>query len=121
MNGQGLELFKDVPNVRVLVCGGDGTVGWVLEAMDQVGMSAPVGTLPLGTGNDLAREFNWGGGYAGLPVLKALQHLARASPEKMDRWHGRYFWFLWGIHCKTLLLLNFAVALSFFLSLFLSL
>ena len=79
-------MFKSVPNLRIMVCGGDGTVGWVLEAMDSIGLSAPVCTLPLGTGNDLAREFNWGGGYSGMPIAKALQQVLASVAEPMDRW-----------------------------------
>ena len=31
-----LKLFASVPNVRILVCGGDGTVGWILQALDDL-------------------------------------------------------------------------------------
>lgn len=30
---QGLNLFKSLKHYNILVCGGDGTVGWVLESM----------------------------------------------------------------------------------------
>ncbi|KAF9805542.1 hypothetical protein SFRURICE_020927 [Spodoptera frugiperda] len=86
---QGLQMFKDVKNYRVICCGGDGTVGWVLETMDKVQMDTQpaVGVIPLGTGNDLARCLRWGGGYEGESIHKILDKIARASTVMMDRWH----------------------------------
>uniref|UniRef100_A0A182I692 diacylglycerol kinase (ATP) n=1 Tax=Anopheles arabiensis TaxID=7173 RepID=A0A182I692_ANOAR len=85
---EGLTMFKDVPNFKVICCGGDGTVGWVLEAMDSIVLQTQpsIGVIPLGTGNDLARCLRWGGGYEGESIPKILDKINRASVVMLDRW-----------------------------------
>uniref|UniRef100_A0A671PYY0 Diacylglycerol kinase n=1 Tax=Sinocyclocheilus anshuiensis TaxID=1608454 RepID=A0A671PYY0_9TELE len=91
-------------SVHVLVCGGDGTVGWVLDAIDTMKLKGQdqfiplVTILPLGTGNDLANSLGWGAGYAGeIPVEQVLRNVLEAEVVKMDRWKvqvvskGNYF------------------------------
>ena len=84
---------RSVGRFRVLVCGGDGTVSWVLSLLDAAALEStpPVAVLPLGTGNDLARALGWGGGrgeWAGgaRDLMSTLEEVERAQVALLDRW-----------------------------------
>ncbi|PPR90642.1 hypothetical protein GOBAR_AA30040 [Gossypium barbadense] len=88
----GLFLFRKVPHFRILICGGDGTVGWVLNAIDKQNFVSPppVAILSAGTGNDLARVLSWGGGLGSVErqggLCTVLQHIEHAAVTILDRW-----------------------------------
>ena len=46
----------------------------------------PVGVLPLGTGNDLARHLGWGPGFTGGDICELLRRVAAAHVTLLDRW-----------------------------------
>ncbi|CAI9277761.1 unnamed protein product [Lactuca saligna] len=81
----GLYLFRRVPHFRILVCGGDGIAGWVLDAIKKPNYFSPppVAILPDGSGNDLARVLNWGGGLGSVEgqrrLCMMLQHMEHAA------------------------------------------
>ena len=86
---QALQSFRTVGRFRVLVCGGDGTVGWVLSLLDNAHLeyTPPVAILPLGTGNDLARALGWGGGTRmGRSFVNLLEEVDSAQVALLDRW-----------------------------------
>ncbi|XP_037891184.1 diacylglycerol kinase eta isoform X3 [Glossina fuscipes] len=85
----GLRLFRHFEMFRILVCSGDGSVGWVLSEIDRYSMhkQCQVAVLPLGTGNDLARVLGWGSSCdddAHLPQI--LERYESASTKMLDRW-----------------------------------
>ncbi|XP_078312935.1 diacylglycerol kinase delta-like isoform X5 [Crassostrea virginica] len=92
MNGgphPGLRLFQKFDQFRILVCGGDGSVGWVLSEIDKLDLhkQCQMGVLPFGTGNDLARVLGWGSTFDAdtqLPVI--LEKLEHSQIKMLDRW-----------------------------------
>ncbi|XP_073014015.1 diacylglycerol kinase 2 [Typha latifolia] len=89
----GLEMFHHVKYFRVLVCGGDGTIAWVLDAIERQNFESPppVAILPLGTGNDLSRVLQWGGGLSSVEgqggLCALLNDIDHAAVTMLDRWN----------------------------------
>jgi diacylglycerol kinase (ATP) len=84
-----LELYRNTPNLHLLVGGGDGTVGWILSVIDQINFISqppPVAVLPLGTGNDMSRLLHWGSKYTDEPLTKILHKILNSRCVKLDRW-----------------------------------
>lgn len=79
---------EDEPYDLVVVCGGDGTINYIVNSMSSKGLNYPLGVIPAGTANDFA-------GALGLSsrVLKAAQQIATGTPKKVDcgRVNGVYF------------------------------
>lgn len=78
--GHALELARQAVQEgcdRLVVCGGDGTIREVLPALART--QVPLGLLPFGTANDLARAL-------GVPrrLDRALQVLLQGRPAPMD-------------------------------------
>lgn len=84
----GLEKHKNKTNLKVIACGGDGTVGWVMSAIDELNLRGDisVATMPLGTGNDLGRTLGWGCKYKKESVEKFIRKVLYGKKVKFDRW-----------------------------------
>ncbi|OEL24668.1 Diacylglycerol kinase 7 [Dichanthelium oligosanthes] len=80
--------------MRIVVAGGDGTVGWMLGSLSDLYKVKrepvpPTGIIPLGTGNDLARSFGWGGSFPfgwRSAVKRYLSKAATGPICRLDSW-----------------------------------
>ena len=85
--------FADIENLKIVVCGGDGTVQWVLSDIDSLVAEGVLTTrpgvaiLPLGTGNDLSRQFGWGHGYNARLLRDLRMDVEAATSTTLDRWN----------------------------------
>lgn len=88
----GLYVFRNIDKYRILACGGDGTIGWILSCLDNISQDAKcespaMAVLPIGTGNDLARVLRWGAGYTGTQEpINILRDIINADEVRLDRW-----------------------------------
>jgi len=83
--------------LRILACGGDGTAAWIFKVIRELDLQPqpPVAIMPLGTGNDLSRSFNWGAvfengwinGHAS--IYSTLKRVADAQVTNLDCWRLR--------------------------------
>ncbi|CAF1210507.1 unnamed protein product [Rotaria sp. Silwood1] len=84
-----LDTYYSLPNTRICVFGGDGTVGWILGRLAETYPSRnnpPVGICPLGTGNDLSRVLAWGEQYDPKRLFQMLVQIPEARVVTLDRW-----------------------------------
>lgn len=72
----------------VVVCGGDGSLNFAVNALVKSGIDKPIGYIPAGTTNDFARSLDGGG------TLEEICHrIAMGNPFPYDigRFNDRYY------------------------------
>jgi diacylglycerol kinase (ATP) len=84
------------PNLRIVACGGDGTVNWVVSLMNEafgrgdVEGRPPLAVIPFGTGNDMSRALGWGETMTEASVKRAPRKLrkirAATTIRNFDVW-----------------------------------
>ena len=81
--------FEGAEDVElVVVCGGDGTINFVVNAMKQRGLDPVLGVIPAGTANDFARAIGMKRG-----ILEAAKQIAYGSVREVDcgKANDKYF------------------------------
>ncbi|XP_039272666.1 diacylglycerol kinase epsilon-like [Styela clava] len=111
-----LELCELLPQTTfiVLVCGGDGSVNWVLTTIDELNLTTQplVSVLPLGTGNDLSNMLGYGASFDESDTMENfLSQLRHTHPINIDRWkiNIRYkkTYLGWGRQTKSIFMTNY--------------
>ena len=83
--------------VNVIICGGDGTILWVIEEIIFFGINVNLlnfGVIPIGTGNDFSRSIGWGGNPIsfGKDDIKQLKKIVKkwlqAEISEFDLWEA---------------------------------
>lgn len=73
----------------VVVCGGDGTINYVVNAMRAKGLDYPLGIIPAGTANDFAGAI----GLSSRP-LKAARQIVEGTEQRVDLGRVNEFYFV---------------------------
>ena len=72
----------------VVICGGDGTINYVVNAMRAMNLDYPIGIIPAGTANDFAGALG-----VSARTLKAAEQIVKGTEQRIDcgRVNGMYF------------------------------
>lgn len=72
----------------VVICGGDGTINYVVNAMHAMNLDYPIGIIPAGTANDFAGALG-----VSARTLKAAEQIVKGTEQRIDcgRVNGMYF------------------------------
>ncbi|CAF1100785.1 unnamed protein product [Rotaria sordida] len=90
---QALNIYSTLVNIHICICGGDGTVAWILSHLIDTFPSfknPPVSICPLGTGNDLSRVLGWGYECDSKRLLRTLTQIPHAQPLVLDCWQIKF-------------------------------
>ncbi len=72
----------------VVICGGDGTINYVVNAMRAMNLDYPIGIIPAGTANDFAGALG-----VSARTFKAAEQIVKGTEQRIDcgRVNGMYF------------------------------
>lgn len=96
---RGVAELREVDNAKetrpcAVAAGGDGTVKWLVGILNEAKLvHTPIGVVPFGTGNDMARVLGWGGsapkplvGEGCKDLREHARSFAKARPVPFDVW-----------------------------------